>query len=49
MYFKYPAKNIFNILNETYQKHNQVVNSCNDSQNINTTKTFHFQFYNMQF
>jgi len=49
MYFKYPVKNIFNNPNDTYKKDNQVVNSCNDSQNINTTQISHFQFYNMQF
>jgi hypothetical protein len=49
MYFKYPVKDIFNILNEMYQKDNQVLNSYNHSQNINTTQNFHFQFYNMKF
>jgi len=31
MYYKYSFKYIFNIENETYQKHNQFINSCNDS------------------
>jgi len=47
--FKFSVKNLFNISHEIYQKHKQVVNSSNDSQNINTTKPLHFQFYNVQF